>query len=83
MIIGRGKCEGDQLLLLGLSRENVKRLTAGQPIEISRKSHGDAAPDGWTIAIVFGETEAELAELLKAGGAVDSQTNIHIDPKLR
>lgn len=60
--------EGEQLLILGLSAENRKRLAEGRPIDLSRKTHGLAIPAGLRIMIFAGETEesmrAELASLI-------------------
>lgn len=68
MILARGDRGDDQFLLIGLSRENIQKLTEGKPILMSRETHGDAIPELWSIAITFGETENQIAgELQKAG----------------
>jgi hypothetical protein len=83
MIIARSKKpDGGELLLLGLSRENVQRLTDGQPIRLTRKTHGDGIPDKWTIGIMFGETERDMAELLRQEGLITPETKTYVDPRL-
>lgn len=52
----------DYLLVLGLSRQNIERLQQGQPIDISRESHGMVVPPHLRIMIFTGETEAEMAK---------------------
>jgi len=54
--------DGQTLLVLGLSRENRRRLDLGQPIYVSREQHGVAVPAGLKLVIFTGETEAEMAE---------------------
>lgn len=46
--------------VFGLSRENVTRLTAGQPIVIRLDQYGLTGPDV-SIVLCFGETEEALA----------------------
>jgi hypothetical protein len=48
--------DGELLLILGLSRVNRERLEAGQPIDLSRASHGLAIPAKLKIMIFAGET---------------------------
>lgn len=64
MIKAKGKThEGDPLYILGLSRENMRRLMKGEPIVVDmRKEYGDRA----VVIIVGGETEEAIRdELLK------------------
>jgi hypothetical protein len=82
MIIGRAKSEGKEALLLGLSRENVRRLQAKQPIRLRRQTHGDGVPEGWEIVIFFGETELSMKEELEKLGAIGPDTKVHVDPNL-
>ena len=70
-------------LILGLSRENVNRLTAGQPILIHRDKQGDAVPEGWEILICFGETELALHAAFERSGAIGPHTLVTIDPRLK
>ena len=64
MIIARGSSGDDrQLLLLGLSRANLDKLVSGLPIRLRKQTH-EGIPDGWELVVVFGETEAALANLL-------------------
>lgn len=83
MIILRGTSPEGEILMLGLSRENVNRLTEGKPIRIRPETHGNGIPQGWTIAIFFGETELEMQTALKKAGAIGPNTKIMIDPRLK
>jgi hypothetical protein len=56
--------EGHELLVLGLSAENQLRLAAGQPIDISRATHGLAVPAALRICIFAGETEDEMRRMM-------------------
>lgn len=56
---------------------------AGRPIRITRATHGEGVPEGWTIAIVFGETELQLKETLVAAGLTGPDTEFKIDPRLK
>lgn len=61
----------DGTLILGLSRENLRRLELLQPISISKASHGVDLPESIPrIGIIFGETEAAISEALDAAYAV-------------
>jgi len=65
MLIARAALEdGGTLLVLGLSEENRDRLAAGQPMDISRASHGMAIPAGLQIMIFAGETEESMRAYL-------------------
>jgi hypothetical protein len=56
--------DGEQLLVLGLSVENLRRLQDGMPIDLSRATHGLAIPAGLKIVIFAGETEADMRQAL-------------------
>lgn len=81
-MIARGTIGTKELLTLGLSRKNVERLMAGQPIQIKRDTHGQGVPDGWEILILFGETEDSFLKALHDAGAIGPKTKINRDPKL-
>jgi hypothetical protein len=52
------------ILVMGVTRTNVDRLTAGQPIKVAVVEHKRVK----TILLVFGETKSDiLAGLEKAG----------------
>lgn len=57
---------GRPLLVLGLDRENVLRLTAGKPIDIDGEEHGMGLP--MDIFILFGESLQDIADELRAAG---------------
>ena len=84
MLIARSIFEnGKQFLLLGLSRENIRRLQADEPIRLTRETHGDRIPQGWVIGILFGETERDMEDQLRKGGFISEQTKTYIDPRLK
>jgi len=83
MIARLTKEDGTEVFLLGLSLENVKRLTEGKPIHIRRATHGDGIPEGWEIVLMFGATELAIQAELQAAGAISPETKINIDPRLR
>ena len=83
MIIARSNAaDSTELLIFGLSRENIKRLTSGQPIRLRRETHGDGIPEGWSVVIVFGETELEMKRQFEASGMISPKTKVIIDPRL-
>jgi len=63
--------EGKDILLLGLSGENVRRLKDGKPIHINGSEMGL----GNDIVIMYGETEAHLYKELQpmVGAETDVQ----------
>jgi hypothetical protein len=72
----RGTNAGRMLIGLGLSRENINRLTAGQPIIVRGETLGVPHMD---ITIMFGETEALLAQEIKTAGLIGPDTIIHTE----
>lgn len=72
---------GDRTLwLFGLSRGNINRLMAGQPILIRGNDLGLEKPVD--ITIIFGETEEDMEIMLRREGMITEQTETHYDPKL-
>jgi hypothetical protein len=66
MFIAAAMLENDEtLLIFGLSRPNRERLEAGQPIDLSRTSHGMAIPAKLRIMIFAGETEQSMGDQLR------------------
>ena len=64
MITAVATGNGKRIIVLGVTRENLTRLTAGQPIRVSAEHH-PGFPQDVVIAVVFGETEADIARELK------------------
>ena len=61
MVIGSASsATAGKLLLIGLSAENWYRMTHGNPIQMTRATHGVAIPADLTIIIFGGETEAAM-----------------------
>lgn len=71
-----------RILGFGLSRANIEKLTAGQPIHVWLDEMGLEKTD---LFIFFGETEEQMQkDLLEAGCELPTDPGkIHIDPKLR
>jgi hypothetical protein len=82
MIIARGTLEkpNSELLILGLSKKNMERLQAGQPIRVSRPTHGEGIPEGWEIVIFTGETEDAMHKAMEP--LFDSDTKTFRDSRL-
>lgn len=59
-----GLKDGTPLLMLGLSRENTRRLLDGQPIQV-RADHVDPRLPALAIVLVGGETEEAIAATLE------------------
>jgi hypothetical protein len=76
MLTGSGEDKaGNPLLFLGLSSENIRRLTGGEPILVPASRLVKAGLPPISVAIVFGDTEdAIAAELIVAQG-----TQVHDD----
>ena len=79
MIVAIARGDKQDVVLLGLSRGNIERLQANQPIMKDLKPYGVEL----SVAIMFGETEAKLAEMLAKEGLIGEETEIHEDPNLR
>ena len=82
MVIAQTTTDDHTFLLLGLSRVNIERLMAGQPIKISRATHGTAIPENLTLSLLFGETEQAIAKTLNDVGMIGEDTRIKVDPRL-
>ena len=66
--------DGRPVILLGLERENVRRLVElGQPIHVSGESLGIADRVA-AVNIVFGETAEDIYTAMRVGGAIDDDT---------
>lgn len=81
MIVGRGDAaDGQNVVLLGVTEDNIKALVSGKPILVSRETHGPGIPEGWKIAIVYGKDTKELYTILSQGLAKNAQ--VHHEPLL-
>jgi hypothetical protein len=70
--------DGRQVILFGITRENVERLIAGQPIYIGADTHA-GFPADLVFTIFFGETERVLVDQIK--GLIGPDTKIIAEPK--
>ncbi len=85
MIIARAIRMDDskkELIILGLSAENVRRLQNGEDILLTRETHGEGIPEHLGISIIYGETEQKMADQLREMGAIGPDTKMQIDPRL-
>lgn len=84
MIIAKaGNEKGGELLIFGLSTENVKRIQAGKPLLISQRTGAPdgCLPDNLEIMIFFGETEQDMYDQFKALNLITPETEVHKSPK--
>jgi hypothetical protein len=56
--------DGRRYVILGVTSENLKRLTEGQPLFLRAESHA-GFPTDLAVAIFFGETERALTDAMK------------------
>jgi hypothetical protein len=69
---------GRDVVLLGLSHENVARLFADEPMVIRTDlppPEGVSLPGGPTIILIAGSDEDALVEKLRASGLVGGETH--------
>lgn len=72
MIIGRGTSEKCETVIFGLSLENIRRMLGGEPIHVTRHSHGDGVPEGYEFVIFAGQDEETMAkDLMKHKPDID------------
>jgi hypothetical protein len=67
--------DGSHVIVLGLSQENIKRLTAGQPIRVTGESI--STPEIASILIFAGGTEQGMEAMLREHGLVTDETIVH------
>ena len=82
MVIVRAGEKGKEILMIGLSDENVKRLTTDQPIIIDNAKSKGAIPPGLEVVIFHGKSEQDIYRMLKKHGMIGVDTKIEFDPKL-
>lgn len=62
--------DGVPMLLLGLSAENMRRLSRGKPIRISSAETKAMGLPELTVVILGGDTESDIIDDLRAMGWV-------------
>jgi hypothetical protein len=75
MAAGEG---GTRLIILGVARGNIDRLTAGQPLYVNAENH-PGFPTDLKIVIFFGETEQDCVKTMKP--FISDETKIIAVPK--
>lgn len=80
---GKNKTSGkpQQILIIGLTYQNIMRMIHDQPVHIRKEVHGPGVPEGWEIVIFAGESEANIYEMFKKGGVFGQETTIIVDPE--
>lgn len=69
MIKAGGKTkQGNDLLLLGLSGENVTRLVAGEPIHVSTDDMTELGLPPMVILVHYGRTEEDILAEMRSFG---------------
>lgn len=76
MIVASANGEKKDLLLLGLSQENIDRLWKDLPIRISRETHGEAIPENLVIVIIAGKSEYDIKHALETAGIIGPDTKL-------
>ena len=67
--------DGKHVIVLGLSKENITRLTTGQPIRVTGESVG--VPEIAAILLFAGGTEQGMEAMLREHGLITEDTTIH------
>lgn len=70
--------DGKQIVILGVSRENIRRLLDGQPIRVMAETHPGFI-ENLVLCILFGETERDIAMALKP--LITESTKVITTPK--
>jgi hypothetical protein len=76
-----GGKDGRTHLGLGISRENVNRMIAGQPIRVRLPEMREGLSIDGAVMIFFGETERELQQAVAE--FIGPETVVNIDPRLK
>jgi hypothetical protein len=73
MIGGQGQTpDGKTIIILGLSKRNLQKLSDGQPLHLTHETH-PFIPEGVVFMMFTGETEDEMREQLVGAGIVFGQ----------
>jgi len=70
--------DGQEIILLGITRGNVEQLMKGRPIRVSAATH-PGFPLNLSFLIVYGETERALVDALKP--MIGADTKLIATPK--
>lgn len=73
---------GEPFLLLGLSGENVTRLTAGEPVNVSADDMAEMGLPRMQVVIHYGRTEQAIVDEFRRYG-VDAPLRGAVPPGLR
>ena len=77
MLVARSPTiDGREMVILGITRLNLAKLLAKQPIRVSQETHGAGMPEDLVVIICYGDTEEGLAEELKAVGVLSDETRL-------
>lgn len=61
MIRAAGETNGKRLIIVGLAKDNIEHLQAGEPIRVTY-------PDGSVVLVLYGDTEEDIVQDLRSMG---------------
>lgn len=73
------KGDGGKIVGLGLTRANIERMMAGQPVLVHARDLN--LPYDLDITLIFGEDEAAIEKMLRDGGMIGPNTKKHTEPR--
>lgn len=68
--VTKGK-EGEPVVILGITRDNIERLKRGHPIAVDLSEFGLAlrgAVDHTKVTVLYGETHEEVVDIIEGAG---------------
>jgi hypothetical protein len=72
--------DGTEILALGVTRQNLRKLAEGEPIRVSAETH-PGMPEKYRVLIFFGENERAITEDLKKHGLISDATKVIAVPR--
>lgn len=73
MIFGRNSSPGREIILIGLSAENLKSIADGQPLSVGPMPD-DPAMRNVTVVMLHAETEKDIRDVLEKAKMVPPET---------
>lgn len=83
-MIAQASGEGRNILILGLTPQNIASILHGNPLMVSERTNAPkgSIPGGIEIMICVGASEKALLDQFKQEGLIGTETKHHIDPRL-
>lgn len=85
MVIAKAETPDREILILGLTEENLARIQQGKPLVVSSRTNappGALPHPGYEIVIMTGKDENAIRQLFEQHGMIGPETEVHIDPRL-